>query len=194
MSLLRIIWETCINWCHSTSIAGLAKAVQSKSHFKKAYWACLFCIGAFATLYNLFVTLNEYFAYDVSTSTDLDFQRSVAFPAVSICNLNRLVLYDFTIFQYYIIYYTRVHCIHLMEEQHKVFIEINELTNSTNDDATQQLLSTKTKTWENLDKLINSSGCLEQICDLLEDELPNDGILIDNDETIGLLKLKRKIG
>ena len=81
-----------------------------------------------------------------------------------------------------------------MEEQHKVFIEINELlTNSTNDNDTE-LLSSKNKTWENLDKLINSSGCLEQICDLIEDDLPNDGILIDNDDTIGLLKLKRKIG
>ena len=89
MSLLRIIWETSVNWCHSTSIAGLAKAVQSKSHFKKAYWSCLFCIGAYATLYNLVGTLNEYFAYEVSTSTDLTVQRSVAFPAVSICNLNR---------------------------------------------------------------------------------------------------------
>ena len=80
-----------------------------------------------------------------------------------------------------------------MEEQHKVFIEINELlTNSTNDNDTE-LLSSKNKTWENLDKLINSSGCLEQICDLFEDELPDDGNQLDT-EKISLLKLKRKIG
>ena len=78
-----------------------------------------------------------------------------------------------------------------MEEQHKVFIEINELTNSTNDNDTL-LLSTRNKTLENLDKLIISSGCLEQICDLLDDELPNDGNQMNN-ETISLLKLKRKI-
>ena len=83
-----------------------------------------------------------------------------------------------------------------MEEQHKVFIEINELTNSTNDDAKQQqLLSTKTKTWENLDKLINSSGCLRQICELLDDELPDDGNQMDNEtETMFVLNMRRKIG
>ena len=91
MSLLRIIWETSVNWCHSTSIAGLAKGVQSKSYYKKAYWFSLFCIGAYFTLNSLILTINDYFEYDVSTSTDLEFQRSVVFPAVSICNLNRLV-------------------------------------------------------------------------------------------------------
>ena len=83
-----------------------------------------------------------------------------------------------------------------MEEQHKVFIEINELTNSTNDNDTL-LLSPKYKALEYLNKLMISSGCQEQICDLLEDELPNDGNLgygnkMDN-ETISVLKLKRKI-
>ena len=78
-----------------------------------------------------------------------------------------------------------------MEEQHKVFIEVNELTNSTNDNDTL-LLSTKNKTLENLDKLMTSSDCLRQICELLDDELPNEG---NRDiETIFYLKIKRKIG
>ena len=78
-----------------------------------------------------------------------------------------------------------------MEEQHNVFIEVNDLTNSTNDNDTL-LLSTKNKTLENLDKLMTSSDCLRQICELLDDELPNEGNR-DN-ETIFYLKIKRKIG
>ena len=92
MGLSRVVWATFIDWCHDTSIAGISKTVQSRSYFKKIYWLILFIIGAYFTISNTISTFEDYFLYEVSTSNDLTFNNSVQFPAVSICNQNRLVL------------------------------------------------------------------------------------------------------
>ena len=89
MTLAKVIWHTFDEWCKDTSIAGLGKAMKSDSGFKKAYWLILFLIGAYFTIINLVGTLVDYFKYEVTTSNDITFSPSVAFPAISICNQNR---------------------------------------------------------------------------------------------------------
>ena len=90
MSLLRVIRHTSAEWCQETSIAGLGKTVKSdSSYFKKAYWFILFLIGSIWTCYNLYGVINKYLKYSVSTSSDLTFETSIPFPAVTICNQNR---------------------------------------------------------------------------------------------------------
>ena len=89
MGLFQVLWKTFLNWCGDTSIAGLSKGVSSKSYFKKAYWLCLFAIGAYFTIEGVVQTITDYTKYEVTTSNDLLFKSSVPFPAISICNQNR---------------------------------------------------------------------------------------------------------
>ena len=92
MGLAKRLWSTFIDWCKETSIAGLGKGVSSKSNVKKAYWIILFLIGTYYTILNVIVTFQDYFQYEVTTDTALSFEKSVPFPAISICNLNRWTL------------------------------------------------------------------------------------------------------
>ena len=91
MSIGKVLWATFIDWCSTTSIAGIGKAVQSKSYFKKTYWTVLFLAGAIITLYQTIDVLDYYFDFDVTTTNDLTFETSLPFPAISICNQNRSV-------------------------------------------------------------------------------------------------------
>ena len=89
MGLAKRLWGTFLDWCTETSIAGLGKGVSSKSNLKKAYWIILFLIGTYYTILNVIVTFQDYFQFEVATDTSLSFEKSVPFPAISICNLNR---------------------------------------------------------------------------------------------------------
>ena len=91
MGLIQVLWKTFLNWCEDTSIAGLSKGVSSKSNLKKAYWLCLFTIGAYCTIEGVVQTITDYKRYEVTTSNDLLFKSSVPFPAISICNQNRYI-------------------------------------------------------------------------------------------------------
>ena len=73
----------------NSSCPNLGKGVSSKSNLKKAYWIILFLIGTYYTILNVIVTFQDYFQYEVTTDTALSFEKSVPFPAISICNLNR---------------------------------------------------------------------------------------------------------
>ena len=89
MGFRKVVWETLIQWCESTSITGIGPAVSRKSYGKKAYWLILFMLMLYATIQGLVSTIQSFYERDVTTSTDLDFTPSVAFPAISICNMNK---------------------------------------------------------------------------------------------------------
>ena len=91
MSLGKVLRATFSNWCQQTSIAGINNIAQSKSYIKKFYWFILFCVGCYITVNSLVSTVLDYRAFDVTTSNDLEYKTSVPFPAISICNLNRLI-------------------------------------------------------------------------------------------------------
>ena len=98
MTVGKVLYNTFINWCRETSIACLSKSVRSKSFLKKVYWLVLFFIGAYFTIDNLCRTVSTYLKYEVKTSNDLTFKTSILFPAVSICNQNRYVIYSLFFF------------------------------------------------------------------------------------------------
>jgi hypothetical protein len=93
MGLCRVVWDTFVNFGEESSIAGLSHAVHRKNYCKKVYWLVLFAIGLYATFHGLIGTITDYLKFDVTTSTDLTHKPSVIFPAVSICNLNKLSIF-----------------------------------------------------------------------------------------------------
>ena len=92
MSLRKVIWDTFIDWCQNSTIAGVSRTVKSKSYVKKLYWITLFLVGVYFTIITTYNVFDDYFLYEVRTSTDLSYETSIPFPAVTICNQNRFVI------------------------------------------------------------------------------------------------------
>ena len=89
MGFGKVVWETLIQWSETTSIAGIGPVCSRKGYAKKAYWLILFLIMLYLTIHGLVSTIESFYEREITTSTDLDFSPSVAFPAVSICNMNK---------------------------------------------------------------------------------------------------------
>ena len=92
MSLRKVLWDTFIDWCQNSTIAGVSRTVKSKSYVKKLYWITLFLVGVYFTIITTYNVFDDYFLYEVRTSTDLSYENSITFPAVTICNQNRFVI------------------------------------------------------------------------------------------------------
>lgn len=92
MSLRKVIWDTFIDWCQNSTIAGVSRTVKSKSYVKKLYWITLFLVGVYFTIITTYNVFDDYFLYEVRTTTDLSYETSIPFPAVTICNQNRFVI------------------------------------------------------------------------------------------------------
>ena len=114
-----------------TSIAGLANAYQSESTSKIIYWGFLFLVGLVITFVALGQTALDYLEYEVSTSIDLRSDSTVPFPAVSVCNQNK------------------VHCLNLFEEYAKQNFKLK--TQGSEDGVLQETVDT-------LEKLFITSG------------------------------------
>ena len=91
MVLLEKLKKTFVQFCSKTSIAGISNAYQSKSLIKKVYWSTLFLVFLGLTVKGVFDNIAAYYEYAVVTSTDLVSKNSIEFPAVTICNHNKLV-------------------------------------------------------------------------------------------------------
>ena len=89
MGLCKVIGQTFYDFVDRTSIAGLNNSVHRKSLAKKIYWLILFFLGTYFTCLGIVETVINFYGREVTTSTDLTHMPSVAFPAVSICNLNK---------------------------------------------------------------------------------------------------------
>ena len=145
MGLWKVVGDTFYHFGDQTSIAGLNNVCHRKSLGKKIYWSILFAVFLGATIVGVLDNIRSYFDYDTVTSTDLSHKTSVIFPAVSVCNLNR------------------VHCTNLFEETVVQKDVLEKLLN--NDTVTQEIIDTTNVTFSVLDKLFVTSGCKKQICD-----------------------------
>ena len=105
-----------------------------------------------ATIYSVFDNIKTYLAYGIVTSTDLSHKTSIIFPAVSICNLNR------------------VHCTNLFEETVVQQERLERLLKNETENATLGETETTNRTFVVLDQLFVTSGCKQQICEQCEVE------------------------
>ena len=94
-SASSIAWRTTVRYMRGSFISGLSHAAKSRSHARALYWLVVFLAGLALTLRVLAVLINEFLDYPVVTSSEIATQSSVAFPAITICNLNRQVLLIF---------------------------------------------------------------------------------------------------
>ena len=119
MGLGEVISSTIYEFGTQTSIAGLNNAFQRKSYFKKVYWSVIFVAFLVGTIHSVLSNLSAYYRRHIITSNDLDASSSLIFPAISLCNHNR------------------VHCTNLFEEEirHKIMLE-----NSKNETIKSQCL------------------------------------------------------
>ena len=149
-----------------TSIAGLANAYASESTSKKIYWGFLFLVGLVITFVALAQTVFDYLEFEVSTTIDLRSDSTVPFPAVSICNQNK------------------VHCLNLFTEYTKQDLKLKK--HGSQDGKLNETVDT-------LAKLFNTSGCRNQVCTVCQGKFPMaNGKTITN-QTLGCMKARRII-
>ena len=147
MGVWKVVGDTLFHFGDQTSIAGLNNVCHRKSFGKKVYWSFLFAVFLAATIYSVFDNIKTYLDYGIVTSTDLSHKTSVIFPAVSICNVNR------------------VHCTNLFEETVVQQERLERLLKNETENATLGDIETTNRTFAVLDKLFVTSGCKQQICD-----------------------------
>jgi hypothetical protein len=92
MGIGTVIWNTFAEFGVHTTIGGLCNAGLTTSRPRQIYWLVIFFILFAYTIKLLVDNVNQYLQYAVITSTDLAYSSSLAFPALTICNQNRLVL------------------------------------------------------------------------------------------------------
>ncbi|XP_059096686.1 acid-sensing ion channel 4-A-like [Tigriopus californicus] len=73
-----------------TTIGGLTHFRGNNICLSKAIWFILFIAGICATIWQIYSVLINYFEYNVITSVTNDEAQTMNFPAVTICNANRV--------------------------------------------------------------------------------------------------------
>jgi len=87
-SVLQIPWVTLKDFMESTNISGLTNAHHAKTGFRKFLWLVIFTCFFILTIVNLFYMLQNLFT--VYTDITVRGQSAITFPAVTICNQNRV--------------------------------------------------------------------------------------------------------
>ena len=88
VSLIDIIYDTTKQFIASTSIGGLYTVADRKSKIQKFIWFAFFAGFLVKTVIDTIGVLDEYYEWPVVTRVELRSDGSVAFPSVSVCNLN----------------------------------------------------------------------------------------------------------
>lgn len=174
MGLIRVIRDTFLDFGRNTSIAGLNNAAKAKSIIRSLIWLSLFTVGLYYTLMGIISVINDYHNYPVVTKTQLQQEKLVNFPAISICNHNRSAKYWLrSIFDSHHVQETlgilfsrkppfRVHCTNLLTQYYD---KKEAIDNGTTND--QELNATVFI----LDALFDKTGCRVQVCDQVIDSL-----------------------
>ncbi|XP_059094235.1 uncharacterized protein LOC131889209 [Tigriopus californicus] len=143
MGLLRVIRETFLDFGRNTSIAGLNNAMKAKSIIRSLIWLTLFSVGLYFTLVGIISVVKDYNQYPVVTKTELQQEKLVNFPAISICNHNR------------------VHCNNLLTQYYTLKEVLENGTTTSGLNQTILILS----------ELFDKTGCRAQVCDQIIEPL-----------------------
>ncbi|XP_037071027.1 uncharacterized protein LOC119092156 [Pollicipes pollicipes] len=91
VSLWGVWCRTTAQFVSETSVVGVNNAGRTANPFRRFFWCCLFLAGLAVTLNDVTNLLKKYFQYPVTTDFTIDYQDSVTFPAVTICNQNSVM-------------------------------------------------------------------------------------------------------
>ena len=139
-------WNTSVAYMRTSAIAGLSHAANAKNRVWSFYWLIIFIVGFVATAYNIYTLLDDYHKYPVTTTTDLVHESSVYFPAVTICNQNR------------------IHCQNLinhlltLREELELNVDLNEAERTS-----------KLAIMAQLEEMLDVTDCRTQICNYISD-------------------------
>ena len=86
----KVVTKTLREFGIETSISGINNAAKGKSKTRSGVWCLIFLVLAYFTADGIKEIVVEYFTFPVITTTDLSHRPEVDFPAVTICNLNRV--------------------------------------------------------------------------------------------------------
>ncbi len=146
MEVTSTAWRTSVTYMRTSAIAGLSHAANARSRMWSFYWLVIFVSGLAATGYNIFTLISDYMDHPVATTTDLVHAPSVYFPAVTICNQNR------------------IHCQNLID--HKLELEAELLSNM---ELTEEQKAEKGVLVEQLEEMLDVTDCRTQICNFISD-------------------------
>ena len=77
-------------WYHFTSLSGVTQVRDTDCKLSKASWFIFAILGFGLTCYLVTKCIEGYFAYQTETTIDISNPLEVEFPAVTICNENRV--------------------------------------------------------------------------------------------------------
>ena len=89
--ILGVVRRTWDNFLQVTSMPGLANAGKEQtSILRRVIWLIAFTIMFYVSLCQIINIVKEYFTYPVTTKVTVMNSPIVFFPAVTICNQNRI--------------------------------------------------------------------------------------------------------
>ena len=143
-NILKVIFVNVVNWGKNCSIAGFSHICKSCPNALRAlYWLAVFVLGMYYTALGMYDVIQDFHKYPIVTTTDLSHRPSITFPAVTLCNLNR------------------VHCAHLITQYRHFY------------DETQQSNESKAIDQRNfhvLKRLLDKTQCVDQVCAVIEEK------------------------
>ncbi|CAF3187174.1 unnamed protein product [Rotaria sp. Silwood2] len=77
-----------IDYLLATSTHGLRSVGRAHSNFNLVFWIIVFTAAFGLMLYFVIAAILQYFAYPTQTNVEIRLDRSMSFPAVTICNAN----------------------------------------------------------------------------------------------------------
>ncbi|XP_035207599.1 degenerin-like protein asic-2 [Stegodyphus dumicola] len=78
----------------NSSILPVSRMTHVQSKSRKTFWILILIVCIFSCGYEAYKFFNIYLQYPVIISVDVQNNTSIEFPAVTICNLNRMKRYD----------------------------------------------------------------------------------------------------
>ena len=77
-------------WYHFTSISGITQIRDTDNKLSKASWSIFAIAGVGLSCYLVTKSIEGFYAYQTETTIDISSPLEVEFPAVTICNENRV--------------------------------------------------------------------------------------------------------
>jgi len=73
-----------------TTLGGITQARISDNKASRNYWILVFVAGIVMTIFSLTNTFSRYFSYATTLETSEDIAIELEFPAVTVCNANKV--------------------------------------------------------------------------------------------------------
>ena len=83
--------ETVEEWCKSSTSHGLPNIFRNESYLLKMIWIVCFLASTGYCFYSLYISMVQYFEYQVTSQISQVFESPTEFPTVTICNQNLFV-------------------------------------------------------------------------------------------------------